>query len=401
MGLGVGAAVALLLPDDLFGVPEEAAPPPDSVRTEAPPLDPVFDGADADREQLPVTLVPLAEELGQPTDLAFVPGHPDKFVVTSKWGTVHLVDLETSIREYWLWLDVSDILEFGVLGLAFHTDFEDNGRFFVHHSPTREDGWFTVLTEFRVDPESLDRPRKVADLLEIEQPERTHNGGQLAMGPDGHLYMAVGDGEAASEGDPHRNGQNRGTMLGALLRLDVSRPGKLDIPDDNPFVDDESLRPELFAYGLRNPWRFTFDPDGRAVVADVGHATWEEINIVASGDNLGWSVREGRDCFRPTEGCETEGFVEPIYVYGHEEGISITGGHVWTAPGDLQGRYVFGDFGTGRLWALTLPDEVRPTEEVVSLGRFDISPSAFGRDARGRIWVADFRSERVYRIDPR
>lgn len=399
-GLAVGAAVAFLVPPGWFEGRPSSAPPPDSVRTDAAVLEPVFDGVDADRTQVPVRLVPVAERLGQPTDLAFVPGHPDLMVVTSKWGTIHLVDLATGIREHWLWMEVSDTLEMGVLGIAFHPDFETNGRFFVNHSPRRKDGWFTTVSEFQVNPRTMRAPRHVADLITVRQPERTHNGGQIAVGPDGCLYVGTGDGEATGDGDSHRTSQNVGSLLGKILRVDVSQPGKATIPDDNPLVGVQGARPEVWAWGLRNPWRFAFDPSGRLVVADVGQAVAEEIDLVFAGDNLGWSVREGTDCFRPPEGCPTEGFVEPIYTYAHHEGISITGGPVWTGAGALEGRYVFGDFGTGRLWALALPDRQVPTDDVVALGRFDISPSAFGCDSQGRVWVADFRSERVYRIEP-
>ncbi len=399
LGVAVGAGLAFAVPPDWLGVVPVGPPPPDSVRTDAPVLEPVFDGADAERVQLPVRLVPIAEGIGQPTDLAFVPGHPNHLAVTSKWGTIHLVNLQTGIREYWLWLEVCDILESGVLGIAFHTAFVENGRFFVNHSPDHGDGLFTMVSEFRVDPGTLRGPRKVADLLTVRQPERTHNGGQIAMGPDGHLYVGTGDGEAGGDGDPHRSGQDLDSLLGKILRLDVRSPGRAGIPDDNPFVGVPGARPEIYAWGLRNPWRFTFAPDGRLIVADVGQASFEEIDIVAAGDNLGWSVREGTRCFHPPEGCSSEGFVDPIYTYAHEEGISITGGVVWTRPGEIEGRYLFSDFGTGRIWAVALPEYRRPTNDVVALGRFDISPSAFGRDPSGRLYVADFRSERIYRID--
>ena len=267
---------------------------------------------------------------------------------------MHLVDLPRGLREFWLWFEVSDALECGVLGIAFHPEFENNGRFFVDYVPHGgEEDRRTVVTELQVDPRTLRNPFRIADILEVPQPAGTHNGGQIAFGPDGMLYVALGDGSAG--GDPFLNGQNPANRLGSLLRLDVSRTGAATVPPDNPFVDTPGYHPQIYARGLRNPWRFTFAPDGRVIVADVGQSRWEEIDLVEPGDNLGWSEREGFDCYSPLEGCETTGFVDPIYTYGRTEGASITGGVIWHAPGELQGHYLFGDFVTGRLWAWNCP----------------------------------------------
>ncbi len=309
-GVAFGVALATVFP---LGEPARVPPPPvDDVRPSSPPLQPTFDGPDAPRAQLPGRLVPMVRDVGQPTDLAFVPGHPERLVVTSKWGTVHLIDLRRGTREKWRWLDVEDDLELGVLGIGFHPAFEANGRFWVNHVPRTDDERLaTVLTELWTDPRTLSRPRKVADVLRTPQPEGTHNGGQIAFGPDGRLYLALGDGAAG--GDPYRSGQDRSTRLGALLRLDVDVPGAYRVPDDNPFVDLAGAAPEIWAWGLRNPWRFTHAPDGRLVVADVGQSQWEEINLVERGDNLGWRLREGTGCFE-TEPCPPgDGLVDPIY----------------------------------------------------------------------------------------
>ena len=177
------------------------------------------------------------------------------------------------------------------------------------------------------------------------------------------------------------------------------------MPPDNPFLDNPVVADEAFAIGLRNPWKFCFDPAGRLIVADVGQDTTEEIDIVASGDNLGWPLREGRHCFPPdVSDCPTEGMVDPIYTYPRTEGVSVTGGFVVTdgAAGGLAGKYVFGDFATGRLWALTLPDAVTPgapEAEVFALGRWGLLVSTFGRDDRGRVYVADFGKGEIYRIE--
>lgn len=396
VGVAVGATLATQLPGNWLTTDD--SPLPDDVRPKTRPLRSVFEGPDARRETVAVTLVPMVADVGQPTDLAFVPGHPDRLVVASKWGSLHLIDLADGLREFWVWLEVDEALECGILGVALHPEFERNGRFFVNHVPEPSERRATVVSEFRVNPHTLRRPRRVADLIAVPQPEGTHNGGQIAFGPDGMLYVALGDGAAG--GNPYHTAQDRGSLLGSLLRLDVSKPGTYRVPPDNPFVGVAGVRPEIWAYGLRNPWRFTFDPRGRMVVGDVGQASWEEVDLVAAGDNLGWSVREGAGCYDATGGCRGGGMVDPVYAYGHLEGVSITGGVVWEAGGVLDGAYVFGDFGTGRLWALRLPERVEPIDDVIALGRFEISPTAFARDVRGRVWVADFRGERVFRIDP-
>jgi len=389
LGAILGGLLAAWLPVDWLSGRSD-------VRPTSAPLQPVFDGPDVVRDRVPATLVPMVRDLGQPTDLAFVPGHPSRLVVASKWGSLHLVDVERGRRTFWAWLEVDDQLECGVLGIAFHPRFEDDGRLFDNHVPMRGP-LRTVVTEYRTDPRTLHEPRPVAEVLSVQQPAGTHNGGQIGFGPDGMLYVALGDGSAG--GDPHHNGQDAKNRLGAVLRLDVTAPGPARAPPDNPFVDRDDVHPQIYALGLRNPWRFTFAPDGRLIVADVGQSRWEEIDVVRGGDNLGWSIREGPSCHAPAEGCAEAGLVDPVYSYGRREGASITGGVVWQGPGRLAGHYVFGDFITGRLWAMRLPPGERPrVDDVLALGRFDVSPTAFTVAPDGSAWLADFRSEIVYRV---
>jgi glucose/arabinose dehydrogenase len=191
-------------------------------------------------------------------------------------------------------------------------------------------------------------------------------------------------------------------MLGSMLRIDVAGGGPYRVPADNPWIGVAGVPGETWAFGLRNPWRYSFDPRGRLVAADVGQNRFEEVDIVSRGDNLGWNVREAEHCFEPAEGCATEGMVDPIWSYGRDEGISITGGHVWTAPGELSGMYVFGDYGSGRLWAMQLPDTVSRVPDVIALGRFEgLEPTAFGVAPNGALWLCDFGSDAVYRIVPK
>lgn len=358
-----------------------------------PALEPTYDGADASRPRIAVRLVPAVTGVAQPTDVAPVPGHPDRLVVLGKQGTAWLAS-EGGERAEWFRLSVRTASELGLLGIAFHPRFQDNGLFFLNANPA--DGELrTVISRWRVDPRTLADPRQDGVVLEVAQPYQNHDGGQLAFGPDGKLYVGLGDG--GSRGDPKGHGQDRSTLLGDLLRIDVDTL-PYAVPPDNPFVGEPGVRPEIWAYGLRNPWRFTFDPRGQLVVADVGQDRLEEIDLVEAGDNLGWNVREGNACYEPPTGCRTEGLVDPIWTYPRSEGVSVTGGVVWTAAGPLEGKYLFADFGSGRIWALDLPERRGPVKEVSTLGRFDLSPTAFARAPDGQVWVTDFGRGAIYRV---
>ena len=307
-----------------------------------------------------------------------------------------------------LTIDVPTRSEQGLLGLAFHPKFEDNGRFFVNHIVDVDGEQRTRVTEFA----GLEAPGSGRTVIEIPQPYANHNGGQVAFGPDGMLYVGMGDG--GWRDDPKGHGQNGATLLGSMLRIDVD--GRDDglgyaVPPDNPWVGQAGVAPEAWAIGLRNPWRYSFTPDGRLLVADVGQNTYEEVNLVSAGDNLGWKVREGRSCFPPGDGadCPTPvegGLQDPIYVYDHDEGASITGGFVYTGPSipALQGRYVFGDFVSGRLWAIPVPAEAVPPSpppvEAAALGRFPVLVSTFAQGPDGELYLADFKDGTVYRLAP-
>jgi glucose/arabinose dehydrogenase len=367
---------------------------------------PSFDGPDLERPRLGVRLVPVTTGLVQPTDLQFVPGDPALLIALEKRGTARWADLAAGRQGLLFELAVLDDSEMGLLGLAFHPDFVTNGRLFVNATVEHAGEPVTEISEWRV-PAGSDlrrtRPARHAVLLRVVQPYPNHDAGQLAFGPDGHLYVGLGDG--GWRDDPHGAGQDPSTLLGGMLRLDVDgaeagRPYR--VPADNPFVGREGHRPELWAIGLRNPWRYSFTPDGRLVVADVGQDRWEEVSILGRGDNAGWKIREADHCFEPEEGCRTEGLVDPVWSYGREDGGSITGGYVVTATGALSGRYLVGDFLSGRLWALDLPAPGAPGARATAhaLGRFPFLPSTFGRDAEGHVYVAGFRSGTVWRIDP-
>jgi glucose/arabinose dehydrogenase len=285
--------------------------------------------------------------------------------------------------------------ELGLLSVAFHPAYASNGRFFVNYTSSRG-GLKSVIAEYRVssgDPNVADPTERV--ILEFAQPFRNHKGGLNLFGPDGMLYVGTGDG--GSGGDPFNNGQHLDTLLGKLLRIDINGTPYRVLPD-NPFVSRPGARPEIWAYGLRNPWRYSFDrATGRLFVGDVGQDKWEEIDIVEKGQNYGWRIMEGTHCYNPLTGCPTAGLQLPIAEYGHDLGCSITGGYVYRGAGirSLSGRYLFGDFCSGRLWALTETGAGRWTmTQLLSTG-FQIS--SFGEDGDGEIYVIDYRGG-VYRL---
>ncbi len=288
--------------------------------------------------------------------------------------------------------------ELGLLSVAFHPQYARNGRFYINY--TADSGNLrTVIAEYRVsadDPDVADPAERV--LLEIPQPFRNHNGGLNLFGPEGMLYIGMGDG--GSGGDPLNNGQRLDTLLGKLLRIDVEGGSPYRVPPDNPFVDRSAARPEIWASGLRNPWRFSFDrATSRLFLADVGQNRWEEIDLVARGGNYGWRIMEGAHCFNPETGCRTTGLILPIAEYGRDLGCSVTGGYVYrgTRIRDLVGRYLFSDYCTGRLWSLRESGGRWVMEELRATG---LTVSSFGEDQAGELYVVDHRGT-VYQIVPR
>jgi len=290
--------------------------------------------------------------------------------------------------------------EEGLLSIAFHPRFAENATAFIYYSaagPRR-----SVLARVRLPARgTVTDVAGMTTVLEVLQPYRNHNGGLLLFGPDGHLYVGLGDGGSA--GDPMGHGQNRGTLLGSILRIDVDRTegGRpYAVPPDNPFVDDREARPEIWAYGLRNPWRFSFDrATGELYAGDVGQNELEEVDRIVRGGNYGWNVMEGAQCYPPGRTCESEALVYPIAQYGHDQGKSITGGYVYrgsTLPW-LRGRYVFGDFMSGTLWTIAAAGDGLRSMQL--LGETSLSLSSFGEDARGELYLTDLRGG-VYRMVP-
>ncbi|MEN0064388.1 MAG: PQQ-dependent sugar dehydrogenase [Myxococcota bacterium] len=353
-----------------------------------------FHPIDASRGTLSVRLVELATGFREPLGIEFIPGEGARAVVLEKGGQAWVVDLETGERTPWFTVDVRTDGEQGLLGLAWSPEFRKRGTFYLNYVARKERD-VTVIEEWSAPVGVSGAAKAVRTLLEVEQPYQNHNAGQLAFGPDGMLYVGLGDGGARF--DPHQHGQNGQTLLGSLLRLDPDAPNL--IPADNPFVEDADVRDEIYALGLRNPWRYSFTPSGQLVVADVGQDAWEEISLVQAGDNLGWRIREAGHCFRPKNDCPTEGLVDPIFEYGRDEGFSVTGGFVVTGrrAEALRGRYVFGDFVTGRMWALEVPDRARSVK-ALSLGQWPVLISAFGLDEAGDLYVVDYGRGSIYAV---
>lgn len=289
--------------------------------------------------------------------------------------------------------------EQGLLGMAFHPNYKVNGEVFLHYS-TLPNG-DTMVSRFRrkngtdvLDPNSEEK------LLSVNQPYPNHNGGQLAFGPDGYLYIGLGDG--GSGGDPHRNAKNLKTLLGKILRIDVnSKTGDLPygIPSDNPFADGaEGKRGEIYAYGLRNPWRFSFDPETKKLwAADVGQDKWEEVDIIEKGKDYGWNTMEGKSCYLPPKNCKAKGLEIPVFDYGRNQGRSVTGGYIYRGRKMYTqvGHYIYGDFVSGRIWSLTA---VGGQTENVLLVHSNVAISSFGVDQSGEIYVTGYGDGMIYRL---
>jgi glucose/arabinose dehydrogenase len=291
----------------------------------------------------------------------------------SEYGTIHVWPNDPAAKKMETFLDIRDRVQYrddqneeGFLGLAFHPRFTENGEFFVYYSvkATKENPHVTVISRFHVSQDS-DRadPASEEVILTIKHPYWNHKGGTIVFGPDGYLYVGLGDGGAFN--DPHENGQNLKTLLGKVLRIDVDHkdPGlKYAIPKDNPFANrGAQARGEIWAFGIRNVWRIAFDrANGDLWAGDVGQDLWEEIDIIRRGGNYGWSLREGMHPLTPKDMPQRKGspprpdLIEPIWEYHHNVGKSITGGNVYRGKqvAELVGAYLYGDYVTGQIWAL-------------------------------------------------
>jgi glucose/arabinose dehydrogenase len=333
----------------------------------------------------------------RPLLLATAPGDRRLYVAT-QGGTLHAFDPAGAPASAPVFLDLSVKVsrkgnEEGLLGVAFHPDYARNGVFYAYYSATGKPR--QVLSRFRAraDRATAD-PASERVLLEMDDPYRNHNGGMLAFGPDGMLYVATGDG--GSGGDPHDAGQRLDILLGKILRLTPEGGA----PADNPFVGRKGARPEIWAYGLRNPWRFSFDrATGALWAADVGQDKWEEVDVVVRGGNYGWRLFEGNEPYDNPQRRPAQDFVAPITTYGRADGCSVTGGHVYRgqAVPELRGRYLYADFCTGHVWAL--PADGKPQRHGKPVASVP-GPSSFGEDHAGELYITSFDGG-LYKLVPR
>jgi len=397
--LGVGGAAVLAL----LGCGGSSGSSPTPVPSATPPTASCAAGAPVAGIP-PLTARLMASGFRNPLDVQAAPGDRERLYVAEQGGRIRVVrngQLQTAP-----FLDVSGRLstggERGLLGLAFHPQFATNRRFFVNYTNPRGD---THVAEYRAaSPDEAD-PASERLLLTAAQPFANHNGGGLAFDASGRLLIALGDGGSA--GDPLGNGQRLDTLLGKILRIDVDSGAPYAVPADNPFRDTAGAAPEVWAYGLRNPFRIAVDrPTGDLYIGDVGQGRVEEIDVgFASrrgGENYGWNVTEGSQCYSPASGCNRTGLTPPVYEYSHPEGCSVTGGVVYRGcrMPDLAGTYFFGDFCTGivRSFRLANGQATDVRDWTAGLRGID-SPTAFGLDADGEVYVVDYDGE-VYRLEP-
>lgn len=323
----------------------------------------------------------------------------NRFFSATQGGVIYVMKNDAATTEAKIFMDIHERVshwkkgnEEGLLGFDFHPNFKDNGQFFVYYTAS-EGKKRSVISRFTVsDDPNRCNPDSEEIVMEIPQPFPNHNGGSMAFGPDGFLYIGLGDG--GGRNDPFRHGQNLGTLMGSILRIDVDskEDGKgYGVPKDNPFVDREGARPEIYAYGLRNVWRLSFDRETGALwAADVGQDFWEEINIIEKGGNYGWSSREASFPFSNQPVTASEAPQGPVWEYDHRVGKSITGGFVYRGSKlpELKGWYVYADFVSGKIWALQYDDASGKVVKNMSIGSTGFPVLAFGEDDAGELYYA-------------
>ncbi|MFN4146225.1 MAG: PQQ-dependent sugar dehydrogenase [Runella sp.] len=340
-----------------------------------------------------------------PVEMIHAADGSNRLFVLEQRGVVRVFRNEASIAQTEVFLDISSRVtsggETGLLGMAFHPNFSTNGQIFVHYTRRNNGQLQSVISRFSTNRTIAD-PNSEQVILAYNQPFANHNAGSILFGRDGFLYITTGDG--GSGGDPQNNSQNLGNLLGKILRIDVNRTENglpYSIPADNPFRNNSNARPEIFAYGLRNPWKMTADrANGRMWIADVGQNTREEIDILERGGNFGWRVVEGRECFNPANNCNRTGFVEPVLDYGTSEGRSITGGYVYRGKKlpNLVGRYVYGDYVSGNIWALDYNETSRQATNTY-LARLIGALSSFGEDESGELYLLNYQSGKIHTLE--
>lgn len=347
---------------------------------------------------------PALPDMPRMTQLTFPNDGSHRLFVTLQPGEIKVFPNDPGASSAQTFLDITDRVndsgsEEGLLGLAFDPDYAQNGYFYVDYtaiSPRR-----SVISRFTVsasDPNVAD-PSSELVILEVAQPYPNHNGGSVVFGPDGYLYISFGDG--GSGGDPQRNGQNTSVLLGKILRIDVRNARTEEpyrIPPDNPFAGSQDKRQEVWAYGLRNPWKITFDSlTGDLWAGDVGQNGYEELDIIRPGLNYGWNIMEGAHCYPETAQCDRTGLELPVAEYPTREGCAVTGGYVYRGQRlpELYGAYIYGDYCGGQVWALRW-DGARVTEQMLLIDT-DLRVPSFGVDAEQELYLLDYGGK-IYRL---
>ena len=399
--------------------PSQESPSPESISQEVSYVAQIPDAQNAQ-------LTWIADGFDRPLFVTHAGDGSGRLFVVEQTGRIRILQDGKILEEPFL--DASDVADWlfafdeennysenGLLGLAFHPDYEENGYVFIYYTDREGD---SALARYRVDAADPNRADAASGqvILSVDQPHHWHNGGMLAFGPDGYLYLALGDG-GGKHGNPCNNGQRRDTLLGKILRLDVgvSEVADYSVPPDNPYVGNELAKPEIWAYGLRNPWRFSFDHvTGDLWIGDVGESRWEEINYQLAnspgGENYGWGIYEGYVVYTDyddnvryadNKDLPLEETALPAFTYSHNEGISITAGYVYRgdAIADLYGVFLFGDFGSGRIWTIYRREdggwqvnEYMDTEHFIS---------SFGEDEAGELYVVDYFDGSIWQFLPR
>ncbi|WP_229599743.1 PQQ-dependent sugar dehydrogenase [Runella slithyformis] len=341
----------------------------------------------------------------EPVELTHAGDSTNRIFVVEQGGRIKVFDNNPAVKSAEVYLDIRDRVsdggEMGLLGLAFDPNFTQNGYFYVNY--TQRKPMQTVIARYKVS--SFKDPKANASseviLFTISQPYDNHNGGKLAFGPDRFLYISTGDGGAW--GDRHNYAQNRKSLLGKILRIDVTKTdkGNYGIPADNPYAgSQEGYREEIYAYGLRNPWRFSFDAQtGQLWAGDVGQNEFEEIDIITKGGNYGWRLKEAGRCYNPGKDCnQGDSLIEPIHQYPRSDGSSVTGGLVYRGSRmpALKGKYLFADYSNGNIWALTLANTTKTG--LVLLTKGGGSVSAFGEDADRELYILDHYKGQIKKL---
>ena len=396
------ALLASMLLAASCGSGPETSPSPTRAPSPRPTVPPSPEESPFQLGQVKISLSAFVSGVDSPLFLTHAGDGSGRVYIVGQTGRISVAEANGRLHPE-PFLDISDRItaggEQGLLGLAFHPAFAENGRFFVNYTDQNGD---SVVAEYQRAGEREADPASERVLLQIDQPYPNHNGGMLAFGPDGFLYIGMGDG--GSGGDPHDNGQRLDTLLGKLLRIDVDGGEPYGIPSDNPFVDEQDRRPEIWTYGIRNPWRFSFDRDtGDLFIGDVGQNELEEVDVLPagtpSGANLGWRIMEASRCFA-SDDCNAEGLVLPVIEYPTAEGCAVTGGYVYRGSQfpALQGGYLFADFCGGQIWGLSAAKARAGSASRRLLLQTDLNISSFGEDEEGELYVTDLTGGAVYQV---